>query len=274
MFSIVSRSRYPALKELHRVRIKHHPLINAILTDVQTGYVYANLAETILFVCSKAGFCLLSLTEAISPAFAEEFWHFLQENEELPTYLHLYGPPYPIQRQVMARSGQYKVRRRAQFHRRGAVPTYEYQNLMPDGYQIATIQAIGCQRLEETFPLRFSQRYWDSEQDFVTKAIGVSLINASSDPVAICYSAAIVDGLAEMDTFISPEYRGRRFMRIVSEPFFNLAMAKDLTAQWDTFVENAPSYVLAQRFHLSPVREYDLLSLIRPRTQENGLQTR
>ena len=57
-----------------------------------------------------------------------------------------------------------------------------------------------------------------------------------------------------MDTFVMPEHRGRKFMRIVSNHF-----QRDpggLTPHWDTFVSNVPSYVLAQTFRsrLSPIR--------------------
>ena len=263
MISIVEPNRYSRLKELHKARVEHHPLINAILSGIQTGYVYSDPGDTILFVGSKAGFCLLCAPDATSSSFAGEFWHFLQGNEELPSYIHIYGPPHPVQLQVVAWSEQYKIRRRVQFHRHGSSPTYEYEALLPHGYGIATIQAIGCNRLEGVFPLRFSQRYWDSKQDFMTRAIGVGVVDEQGEPRAVCYSAAVVDGLAEMDTFVLPESRGRRLMRIVSEPFFNLAMDRKLIPQWDTFIENVPSYLLAQKFNLSPMREYDLLSLLR-----------
>jgi len=65
-----------------------------------------------------------------------------------------------------------------------------------------------------------------------------------------------------MDTLVMPEYRGKGFMKIVSEPFFNLAVRNKLIPHWDTFVSNAASYRAAQRFQLQLVQEYDLLSLL------------
>jgi hypothetical protein len=64
-----------------------------------------------------------------------------------------------------------------------------------------------------------------------------------------------------MDTLVLPEHRGKRFMRIVSEPFFNQTIDKNLVAHWDTFIENSASYVMAQKFELTQIQEYDLLSV-------------
>ena len=263
MISVVAGDRYPGLRELHKGRIQHHPLINAILSGIQTGRVYADPTDTILFACSRAGFCLLSALEPASSSFAREFWQFLHEDGELPAYIHIYDPPDSVESHITAACQQHKVRRRVQFHCHRSVPTYDYETLMPEGHRIETIQAVGIDRLEMTFQRPFAQHYWDSEHDLMANAIGVCLVDDGGEPRAVSYSAAVVDGMAEMDTFVAPECRGRRYMRIVSEPFFNLAMTRGLVPQWDTFVENAPSYLLAQRFHLSRVREYDLLSVVR-----------
>ena len=70
------------------------------------------------------------------------------------------------------------------------------------------------------------------------------------EPAAICYSACVVDGIAEMDTVVLPEHRGKRFLRIVSEPYFNQTIDKNLVAHWDTFIENSPSYVIGPEIRL------------------------
>jgi len=50
-------------------------------------------------------------------------------------------------------------------------------------------------------------------------------------------------------------------MRIVSEPFFNQTINHNLIPHWDTFIENSASYIMAQKFTLTLMQEYDLLSL-------------
>jgi hypothetical protein len=136
------------------------------------------------------------------------------------------------------------------------------ESLLPLGFRVATIQAVGFDRLEQAFKLDFGGRYWNSREEFLNGAIGACILNEKDDPAAICYSACIIEGVAEMDTLVLPEYRGRRFMRIVSEPFFNQAAVRSVTPHWDTFVSNKASYIMAQKFNLHLVREYDLLSVV------------
>ena len=81
------------------------------------------------------------------------------------------------------------------------------------------------------------------------------------EPVAICYSACVVDGIAEVDILVLSEHRGKRFGRIVSELYFNELVKRKLTAHWDTFIENSPSYILVQKFGVTLTQEYDLLSV-------------
>jgi hypothetical protein len=130
------------------------------------------------------------------------------------------------------------------------------------GFRVTSIQEVGFDRLENAFELDFGGRYWNSREEFLKGAIGACILNEKSDPTAVCYSACVIEGVAEMDTLVLPDYRGRRFMRIVSEPFFNLTAARSLIPHWDTFVSNKASYVMAQKFNLQLVREYDLLSVV------------
>ena len=127
---------------------------------------------------------------------------------------------------------------------------------------MTSIQEVEFDRLERAFKLDFGGRYWNSKEDFLERAIGACILNEKNDPVAICYSACVIEGVAEMDTLVLPEYRGRHFMRIVSEPFFNQAAAKRLTPHWDTFVSNKASYIMAQKFNLHLLRDYHLLSVV------------
>ena len=262
MFSIVEEDRYLELKALHQARITQHPLMNAILSGVQKGLVYESPDASAVLVCARSGFSLLSMAKKMPPGYCADFWHFLQGNNELPSYIHIYSPPASLVTHVTAKWDKHKLRRRVQFRCHRSLPTYDYERLLPADHSISPVQAIGCDRLEQAFNLRLCDRYWDSAEDFLAKAIGVCIVDPTDLPLAICYSACVVDGVAEMDTFVAPEHRGRRLMRIVSEPFFNLALTAGLTPHWDTFVANVPSYRLAQKFGLSPVHEYDLLSVV------------
>ena len=186
----------------------------------------------------------------------------LRQCHDLPNYIHIYSPPASLTAYLAKSSSQYKLRRRAQFRRQDTARARDYESLLPPGFRVASIQEVEFDRLERAFKLDFGGRYWNSKEEFLERAIGACILNENSDPTAICYSACVIEGVAEMDTLVLPEYRGRHFMRIVSEPFFNQAAEQCLTPHWDTFVSNKASYIMAQKFNLQRLREYDLLSVV------------
>lgn len=260
MLSRLQENEYPAIKERHHGRISQYPLISAVVSAIQDGFVYADSSRNTFFISTKAGF---SLFDSLDPApnLESELFDFLKGAPDNPGYLHIYSPSRSFQDHVAANWDKYKIRPRAQFQYLGdGCETNE--RLLPPHYRIATIQEVGFAQLEEVFKLDFGNRYWNSPEDFLTHAIGACILNEKSGPAAICYSACVTDGYAEMDTLVLPEYRGQGFMKIVSEPFFNFAVKNNLIPHWDTFVSNAASYRAAQRFQLQLVQEYDLLSLL------------
>lgn len=260
MLSRIQQHEYPAIKERHHERISQYPLINAVISAIQEGFVYADPSRNTFFISTKAGFSLFDSCGP-TPNLESELFEFLKVAPDIPGYLHIYGPSKSFQDHVARNWDKYKVRQRAQFHYLGdGCATNE--RLLPPHYRIATIQEVGFAQLEAVFKLDFGNRYWNSTADFMTHAVGACILNEKSEPSAICYSACVIDGYAEMDTLVMPEYRGKGLMRIVSEPFFNLAVRNKLIPHWDTFVSNAASYRAAQRFQLHLVQEYDLLSLL------------
>ena len=262
MLSRVQPNQYREIKEAHQKAILQFPLIDAVISKVQDGFVYANLSMDSVFISTKSGFSLLSTVGNTPADFDEALLEFLKANRDIPDYIHIYRPPGSFLEHLTANWDQHKIRKRAQFRNYEETPTFNYESLLAPEYRIATIQDVGCARLEKAFQLEFGRRYWNSEADFVTYAVGACIVTDADEPVAICYSACVVDGIAEMDTLVLPEYRGQRFMRIVSEPFFNLTKAKGLTPHWDTFISNSASYVMARKFELELIQEYDLLSVL------------
>jgi hypothetical protein len=260
MLARIQQYEYSAIKERHHKRISQYPLINAVISTTQEGFVYADPSRNTFFISTKAGFSLFDSLDP-TPDLDSALFDFLKGAPDLAGYLHIYSPSKSFQEHVAANWDKYKVRQRAQFHYLGG-GCGTNERLLPPHCRIATIQEVGFAPLEDVFKLDFGNRYWNSPADFLTHAIGACILNEKSEPAAICYSACVIDGYAEMDTLVMPEYRGKGFMKIVSEPFFNLAVRSKLIPHWDTFVSNAASYRAAQRFQLQLVQEYDLLSLL------------
>jgi hypothetical protein len=260
MLSKLEECRYATVKEQHREIISQFPLINAVVSEVQNGLVYVDPDSDNSFISTKAGFSLFIYDESasVNGALIGDLRHCL----DLPNYIHIYAPPRSLAACLEKSSSQWKIRQRAQFRRRDTAIMRDHESLLPPAFRVATIQDVGFDRLEEAFKLDFGRRYWNSRDEFLRGAIGACILNEKNDPTALCYSACVIEGVAEMDTLVLPEYRGRGFMRIVSEPFFNLTAAKSITPHWDTFVSNKASFIMAQKFNLHLVREYDLLSVV------------
>ena len=254
MLSRIDPENFLELRQKHHARIWPHPLINAVLSGIQQGFVYADPGGESFFVCTRSGFSLASDPD-------QQFLEFLLQNKEIPEYIHLYHPHDSFRSYLEANWPKFKVRRRAQFHNHHQSIYHEYEELLPAGYQTVVAQELGVEKLEKAFALNFGNRYWNSEADFLNNAVGACIVTEAGEPAAICYSACVVDGIAEMDTLVLPEHRGKHFMRIVSQPFFNQTISKNLVAHWDTFIENSASYVMAQKFELTLMQEYDLLSV-------------
>jgi GNAT acetyltransferase-like protein len=260
MLSRLEESRYPEVKRQHRDLISQFPLINAVASRLQKGLVYADLESNTSFIATKAGFSLLIQDESSGNDGA--LLDGLRRDRDLPSYIHIYSPPTSFATYVANSSNHWKLRRRAQFRRRDTTTVGDPERPLPSGFRAVTIDDVGFDSLEQAFKLDFGGRYWNSREHFLDGAIGACILNEKNEPAAICYSACIVEGVAEMDTLVVPQYRGRGFMRIVSELFFKLAAMRSLIPHWDTFVSNKASYIMAQKFNLDHVREYDLLSVV------------
>ena len=257
MLTRIDQPDFSALKGQHYEIISQFPLINGVLSGVQHGFVYADAGRDSFYVCTKSGFSLVHTPDELG----KEFLDFLLQNKEIPEYIHLYRPDPSFRKHLEANWPKFKVRRRVQFHNHHRELYHEYRDLLPPGYDTTTAQELDFDKLEKSFGLNFASRYWNSKADFLNNAVGACIVDERREPAAICYSACVVDGIAEMDTLVLPEHRGKRFMRIVSEPFFNQTISKNLVAHWDTFIDNSPSYVMAQKFDLTLIQEYDLLSV-------------
>lgn len=260
MLSKLEESGYAEVKERHRELISQFPLINAVVSKLQKGHVYVDPVSRSSLIATKAGFSLFVYEESATGN--RDLFEGLKDCLDLPNYVHIYSPPRSLVSYFEETSKHWKIRRRAQFRRHDTTLARDHESLLPPGFTVAPVQEVGFDRLENAFNLDFAGRYWNSREEFLKRAVGACILNEKNEPTAVCYSACVIEGVAEMDTLVLPDYRGRGFMRIVSEPFFNLTAARSLIPHWDTFVSNKASYVMAQKFNLQLVREYDLLSVV------------
>jgi GNAT superfamily N-acetyltransferase len=259
MLSAIDPKDFLEVKQKHLELVSQFPLINSVLSRVQHGLVYADAARDWVFVCTKSGFSLVSARG--DAAVDQKFLEFLLQNKEIPEYIHLYRAAGSFPGYLETNWPKYKLRRRAQFRNYHRDRTYDDKDLLPAGYRIAVMQELSFEQLDEAFGLNFGHRYWDTKEDFLNRGIGACIVTEHGEPVAICYSACVVDGIAEVDVVVLPEHRGKRFLRIVSGPFLNQAISRNLVSHWDAFIENSRSYMMPQKFDMTLIQEYDLLSV-------------
>lgn len=257
----IQEKDYRMIKERHHRYISQYPLINAVISAAQEGFVYADPSTGRFFISTKSGFSLYGCFNQASK-FEAALFEFLKQTPEIPAYLHIYHAGKSFQEHVRANWDKCWSRRRAQFRYLTVQKTHNYEKLLPHGYRLVALREIRPHQLEGIFQLDFAHRYWNSLEDFLTHAIGFCILDEKDAPSAICYSACIVDGYVEMDMLVLPEQRGRGFLKIVCEPFLNLAIERNLIPHWDTFVSNTASYRTAQRLGLQLIQKYDLLSLL------------
>lgn len=252
----VEVAEFPELKYKFYEFVTKYPFINAVISNEQNGYVYSDVNRNNLFICAKHGWSLL-LTEDSTEI--GTLFEFLKANREIPDYIHLYPPNKTLINYIQRNWPKFKIRARCQFRYLQNLPTFNYKAGLPSDFSIVKIQDIEFSKLD-IFKFDLDKRYWQSKDDFMKNAIGACIMNSKNDPVAICYSACIVDNIAELDELVLSDYRGMGFGTIVFGSCLNLAIEKALIAHGDIFITNTPSIRMVIRVGLQKIQEYDLVS--------------
>ena len=252
----VEVAEFPELKHKYYESVTKYPTINAVISNVQNGYVYSNADRNNLFVCAKFGWSLLLAEDATE---ISTLFDFLKANREIPDYIHLLPPNKALIKYIEGNWPKFKIRERCQLRYLKNLQTFDYKKILPYGFSIVKIQDIEFSKLD-VFKFDLDKRYWQSKDDFIKNAIGVCLVNPNNEFIAICYSICIADDIAEVEIFVFPEYQGKGFGRIVAESFLNLTIEKGVIAHWDTFTANTPSLALAQKLGFQKIQDYDLVS--------------
>lgn len=247
---------YPELKWKYYDDILKYPTINAVISNVQDGFVYSDNHRNNLFIAAKFGWSIL-LTE--DECEIGTLFNFLKTNFEIPDYIHIYPPNYTLIKFIESTWPKYKIRKRCQYRYLEPTLVFNYKKILPVGYSIIKIQDIEFSKLN-IFTFDLGNRYWRSEEDFLRNSIGVCLLNPQNEPIGICYSIATADKIAEVEILILSDYRGKGFGHMISQAFVNLTIEKGMVAHWDTFSDNIPSVELVSKSGFQKIQEYNLVS--------------
>lgn|GEM_PF-1442916 len=252
-------TEYSNLKE-HK-NLYSFPLIAVVLENKQAGNIYANdnVAPTLAFIIHKSGFSYLFIKEVSSINFME-FIEFLVESEDIPEYFHIYEPPLSlIGALTHFKEISFKIRKRIQLRfgsTKVIAPSIKNTNI-----QLIT-QKISSDNfsLLDNFNLFIANKFWESKKLFLLSGFGV-IIFSNNVPACVCYSACLVNSIAEIDIVTKPEFQNLGIGKFAVSQFINQGLEKNVLSNWDCFENNTSSYKLALSIGFQPIKSYDFLSI-------------
>lgn len=233
------------------------PLIEAVRQGKQEGAVF-NIDSSCRLIVHKSGFAYLTHCHTTGKECILDFFH---RQIQIPQYFHLYNPPAELYATIRTdnRFG-IKYRKRAQFR-------FLENQLHPgsrvigsNGHFTAQIDA-GNYEHHRPFELQLESRFWNSKNDFLDNGYGIFVYNREAVPVSLCYTACIVDHIAEIDIATLPEFRGKGYATLAALEFIRLSQSRNIHANWDCFIENTASLRLAQKLNFREMGTYHFLSI-------------
>jgi hypothetical protein len=239
------------------------PLTDAVIDGVQNGRIFADETGTSnFFVIHKACFGFIKSESKHVNDFADLF----ETSPLLPSYFHLYSPPLALTSELTKRPDRFnmKDRKRIRLLRREKVA----RDYVPAGaIDLHTITGLNLDKID-SLGLAIDTKFWKSRKDFLENGFGVCLFDKSGSALAVCYTACVARGLAEIDVQTSVEHRGKGYGRIVTDAFINVCVDRGVIASWDCFEENSASLRTAMAAGFVVEREYQFISIYNKSRQQ------
>lgn len=231
------------------------PLILAVIQNKQAGRVFVDdiLNPSSVLVIHKFGFMQVFGVEGADRFDADLADFFSIKREDVPSYLLWYSPPQRWQLKLdRLENGLVRKRERARF---------VYYEQSPDlwqdvsaGYDVQLLDKVLLKKTDD-FNLNISSRFWSSVDDFLKNGVGVCLLQ-DNQIVSLCYSACIVNGMAEVDVITRDGYQGQGLATIVAQRFIQECVRKKIMPTWDCFMNNTASVKLAEKLGFSETETY------------------
>jgi RimJ/RimL family protein N-acetyltransferase len=247
---------------LYRATAACFPLISAVIQEKQRGWIFADERENprSAVVVTAFGFMFLAGFEE-SEAFDAGLAELIKTGGGFkPTYVLWYSPPANWQSRLDAVGPDLvRKRERVRFEFRAEDAGWMAEpRKVPAEFELRSLSFDLIPKTEK-FGIKLDSRFWASAADFVENGLGVCLLK-DCEVVSLCYAAAVVDGLAEVDVATEEEFRGRGLAAIVGQEFIRQCWSRRIVPTWDCFVANVGSMKLALRLGFAPVSNYPLYS--------------
>lgn len=259
MFLKLTADNYKQVLPLYTQADIVFPLMLAVLKRQQRGLVFVDdqVQPQALLVVNGFGFMQFTGDSATQQSLLE----LLQQpgDHTLPPYLLWYAPPPSIQSLLDSNES---IRRRERMRFQFNSKTFSASSVPPLGFSVQPLDHTLLEAARE-FNLEIDSRFWASADDFLAHGLGVGVLK-DSKIVSLCYSACVVDGLAEVDIVTHPEYRGRGLGETAARAFITICLQRGIIPTWDCFLQNSGSMNLAKKLGFEPTHTYPLYSFNTP----------
>jgi RimJ/RimL family protein N-acetyltransferase len=236
------------------------PLISTVIQNKQRGQVFADDRENPRAGMIVTNFGFMFLTGEESESFDDELVRlFAAGGKFRPSYLLWYSPSEGWQRRLDAIPDLARRRERVRldFHSDQAGWLGDPVE-RPAGFELKDLSLDLIPKTEK-FDVKLDSKFWASAADFLENGFGVCLMK-DDEMVSLCYAAAVVDGLAEVDVATDPEFRGRGLAGVVTRQFIKQCLDRGLAPTWDCFSYNTGSLRLATSLNFAAATNYPFYS--------------
>jgi GNAT superfamily N-acetyltransferase len=249
---------------LYRAAAECFPLVSAVLQNLQRGQVLADRRDDPRSAAVITHFGFTFVMGMGGQAFDDDLGAVLATEEMLePSYLLWYSPPLAWRARLDAELEGVRRRERARldFSVERAAWLDDLPST-PDGFDVRPLSADLVAATDE-LGLDIASRFWSSAADYEGNGFGACVLDGER-VAAVCYAAAVVDGLAEVDVATRPEMRGRGLAFTAGQAFVRECITRSVAPTWDCFLDNAGSMQLAAKLGFVPVQTYPLYTFRTP----------
>jgi GNAT superfamily N-acetyltransferase len=242
------------------------PLIRAVLCGHQRGTLLTSSQDnsTSAIAITQFGF-MQQLGHSTDSVFNKEFEQVLQNaHSGLPRYLLWYAPSSRWQRWLEKNATQVNRRNRIRW-KFGGLPLARIGRSLSPSLRILPITA---EWLEQSTPLgmNIGSRFWHCTEDFLHHGFGVCIVDQANQVIAAAYTACIVDGIAEVDIGVLPDWRHQGLGYFLGRALIEQCLTHGVQPSWDCFETNLGSMNLADSLGFNPSQTYPLYSFETPLT--------
>ncbi|HLA09005.1 MAG TPA: GNAT family N-acetyltransferase [Pyrinomonadaceae bacterium] len=255
---------------LYREADKSFPLISAVIQGKQRGQIFADERERPCSALIVTNFGFMFYAGAYNQRFDASLLQLLAVGRPIrPNYLLWYSPPHEWQRRLDTQPHLSRRRERMRFHFDiDEVGWLKEPVQIRSGYEVTVLSAALIPKAQR-LGLQLESRFWSSDEDLLRNGVGACVVK-DNVVISLCYTAAVADGLGEIDVVTDPEFRSSGLGYCAAQELIRECLRRQIIPSWDCFVDNLSSMKLAAKLGFTPLTSYPFYSFNKPITLGEG----